>query len=213
MASLTAMIKKISQSEEVEDHIAVTCEALDKMHQFKPKAQQFLSAAHLGLLFEFLSPLPKFDKPRQIYQEHYGTVKQLVEKIVGGNEPKVIASFLKSQFQCLRTKKISWKLFFSKVDELAEGISSRSFSLEMKKLLDKFTNGNALEFVHRMYPESRDDEIFLNHKVLQDLKILNNHVVDLRSQHRSNEHLLNFRRSLFSCVVTTYGKKQLRKAG
>ena len=43
--------------------------------------------------------------------------------------------------------------------------------------------------------------------------MLCNHVAELRHQSRSNEHLLNFRRSMLSCVVTTFSKNQLSKAG
>ena len=213
LSGLNALITKISQSKKVEDHIEVTCESLKLMHHSKPQDQKFLSAAHLSLFLEYLSPLPRFEQPRQIYNEHYGTVKELVEKILGSDEPEIVTKFLRSQFQGLRTKKFSWNTLFANVDELADSISSRSFRSKMKKLLDKFTKGKALEFIHKMYPESRGDEFFLNHKVLQDLKHLCNQVSELRSQRRSNEHLLNFRRSIISCVVSTYGKKQLRKSG
>ena len=43
--------------------------------------------------------------------------------------------------------------------------------------------------------------------------MLCNHVADRRNQRSSNDHLLNFRRSMLSCVVPTFSKKQLRKAG
>ena len=48
----------------------------------------------------------------------------------------------------------------------------------MKKLLDKFTHNQAADFFYILYPESKDIEL-LNRKVLQDLKLLCNHIEDL----------------------------------
>ena len=40
-----------------------------------------------------------------------------------------------------------------------------------------------------------------------------NHILKLRRQRRSNAHLLNFRRSIIACLVSTHTKRQLREAG
>ena len=57
------------------------------------------------------------------------------------------------------------------------------------------------------------DKHFLNLQVMIDLKILCNHVVSLRSQKKSNLHILNFRRSVISCLVSSFNFNQLRKSG
>ena len=80
-------------------------------------------------------------------------------------------------------------------------MSSRSFNFEMKKLLDKFTKGKSVELFQNMYPQVRVDESLLMHKVLENMKILCNHVADRRNQRSSNDHLLNFRLNILSCVV------------
>ena len=104
LQSLSALIRKISQSETVEDHIEIICESLQNMHSSKPKAEKFLSANHLKLFSKNLNPIPKFIKPSQKSNEQYTVVKELVEKLVGDDEPEVISKFLRSQFSCLRER-------------------------------------------------------------------------------------------------------------
>ena len=104
LGSLSALIRKISQSERVEDHIEIMCESLQRMHSSKPKAENFLSAAHLKLFFEYLIPIPKFVKPSPKYDEQYKAVIELVEKLVGDDEPEIVSRFLRSQFLCLRER-------------------------------------------------------------------------------------------------------------
>ena len=49
LGSLCALIRKISQSDMVEDHMKLTCESLAKLHKSKPRyAQQYLSASCFG---------------------------------------------------------------------------------------------------------------------------------------------------------------------
>ena len=62
------------------------------------------------------------------------------------------------------------------------------------------------------FPKELDAD-FTNHKIMKDLMSLCNHILKLRKEKRSNVHLLNFRRSIIACLVTTHTKKQLRKAG
>ena len=40
-----------------------------------------------------------------------------------------------------------------------------------------------------------------------------NHIVDVRNKRESNEHILNFRRSIVSCFVSSFEMTDLRKAG
>ena len=78
-------------------------------------------------------------------------------------------------YMCFKSKMFNQlNLIFAKVEQLADKVSSRSFNFEMKKLLDKFTKGKAVEFFLKMYPELRDNEYFLNHDVLENLKTLCN---------------------------------------
>ena len=42
LGSLNALIRKISQTSRVEDHIQIMCESLKIMHWSKPKPQKFL---------------------------------------------------------------------------------------------------------------------------------------------------------------------------
>lgn len=212
MAGLNALVSKISGSDDVEDHIAVACESLKRIHKDKPKERQFLSGAHLQLIFEHLLPLPEFQKPLPRYKKHYESVKELVKKIAGDDNPETMISFLTSQFPTLSNREISWSSIFAQVEHLASNVSSRTYSFEMKKLLDKFTNDEAAAFFYKMYPEVVGKEI-LNHPVLLDLKKLCNHIAGLRRRKESNEHLLNFRRSIISCLVSSFNTKQLRKAG
>ena len=185
---LNQLIRKISGTNDIEDHIEVICESLEGIHKDKPKHQQFLSGAHLHFFFEHLIQLPKFKKPLLKFKTHYEAVNELVKKIAGTNELETITYFLKTQFPSLRAKDISWSSIFVQVEHLASNISSRSYSYEMKKLLDKFTNDKALDFFQKMYPEVADEEIF-KPPVLLDLKTLCNHVADLRRHKKSTEHL------------------------
>ena len=203
---------KISQSEKVEEHIELICDCLKGIHKKKPNPQWFLSGAHLKLFYKHLRPLNKFVKLLPMYKDQYEAVKEFVHKIAGGEEPQIVSSFLRSLFPSLRARKLSWSLIFEEVDQLAIEVSSTSSSYLMKKLLDRFTNGKAIEFFCNMYAEVAETQI-LNHEVSQDLKKLCNHVVELRKQRKSNEHLLNFRRNVVSCFVPTFNLKQLVKAG
>ena len=153
------MIMKISQSDRVEDHIQIMCESLEIMHFSKPKADKFLSASHLRLFLAHLNPIPKFVKPSQKYDEQYKVVEELVEKFVGDDEPEVVSRFLRSLFSCHR-ERVTSNSIFAKVKYLADKISSRLFNFGMKKLVDKFTKGESVEFFQKMYSELRDDESF-----------------------------------------------------
>ena len=212
IAGLNALIVKISGCNDVEDHIELVCESLQSIHKGKPKDEQFLSIAHLQLFIEYLNALPKFTKPLLKYKKHYEAFKEVVKKIAGGDEIATMISFLNSQFPFLSAKDLSWSSIFDQLENLACNMSSRSYFLRMKKLLDKFTNDESVEFFHEMYPETLETKIF-NHPILLDLKKLCNHIAELRSQRKSTEHLLNFRRSVISCLVSSCQKKQLRKAG
>ena len=212
LAGLSALIIKISGSNKVEDHIEVTCESLHSIHKGKPRNEQFLSTAHLHIFFEYLCPLPKFRKPQQKYRRDYEAFKEVLRKVAGDDDPVTMTSFLKSQFPSLAHRELSWSSIFAQLDNLSGIISSASYSSKMKKLLDKFTNDGAVEFFHEMYPGTVDTEI-VNHPVLVDLKTLCNHVSGLRRQKKSTRHLLNFRRSVISCLVSSFKAKQLRKAG
>ena len=83
----------------------------------------------------------------------------------------------------------------------------------MKKLLNKFTNDHAVDFFNKMYQSELIDEHFLSHKVMIDLKTLCNHVADLRRLKKSNAHILNFRRNVISCLVSSFDIHQLRSTG
>ena len=209
IASLSALINKISGSDDVAEHIEVTLESLKRIHGGKSTDGKFLSGAHLQCIFEHVIPLPKFEKPLGKYQSSYEAVKKLVKTIAGEDDQVRVKSFLESQFPSLRAEEISWKSIFKKVEHLAANTSSRAYAFQMKKLLDKFPNDEAVEFFREMYPH---DDI-INHEILLDLKKLCNHIGELRRNKRSNEHLLNFRRGIISCLVNTFSKNQLREAG
>ena len=149
MAGLSALISKISNSEEVDDHIQIMCECLERKHLRKPKPKQFLSTAHLKQFSNYLTPISKFSQPLAKHSEHYEAVKEIVKKTVGSYNPEDVSRFLRSQFTCLRDRKASWLSIFNNADHLTER-SSRSFSFEMKKLVEKFTSGKAVEFFHKM---------------------------------------------------------------
>ena len=150
LACLSASISKISGSTDVEDHIDVTCECLLSIHKGKPNEKHFLSTAHLDLFFEYLSPLPKFTKPLLRYRRHYEAFQEFVKKVAGDDDPVTITSFLKSQFPTLGTRELSWGSIFVQLEQLPGNRSSRSYLLKMKKLLDKFTNDEAVAFFRKM---------------------------------------------------------------
>ena len=159
-----------------------------------------------------MNPLPKFEKPVSRNQKQYDAVKEVVKKVAGSDEPKIVGKFLRSQFQSLHPRQPTWNFIFEQVEKLTSQVSSRSYTFQMKKLLDKFTDGRAVDFIQNQYPGSKDTDM-LRHMVMQDLKLLFNHIRDLRHRKKSNEHLLNFRRSVLSCLVTSFSPKQLRKDG
>ena len=206
------LIRKISKSETVDDHIEIVAESLNSIHKGKPKAEQFLSAAHLSLFYKYLTPVPKFEKLLPMYQEQYDAVKGFVKHLAGCNYPKTLSCFLRSQFPCLASREISWNTIFAYVDTLANSTESLTYKYEMKKLIDKFTNGQAIEFFMKMYPEVAEIDI-LDHQILQDLKVLCNHIANLGKKKSSNYHLQNFRRSVLACFVSTHQKTQLQRAG
>ena len=76
MASLSALISKISNSEEVEDHIQIMSESLEKKHLGKQKPNQFLSTAHLKQFSNYLTPISQFSTPLPKHNEHYEAVKE-----------------------------------------------------------------------------------------------------------------------------------------
>ena len=178
----------------------------------KPKAEQFLSGSHIPVILKHLNPLPKFEKPVSRNQKQYDAVKEVVKKVAGSDEPKILGKFLRSQFQSLHPRKPTWKFIFEQVEKLTSQVSCRSYTFEIKRFLNKFTDGRAVDFIQNQYPGSKDTDM-LRHKVMQDLKLLCNHIRDLRHRKKSNEHLLNFRRSVLSCLVTSFSPKQLRKDG
>ena len=210
--SLSAHIKQISQSSNVADHIELCLQTLLHLHKGKCHDQQFISASHLPLLYRYLTTLPKFTTPQPKHQLQYDAVKGLVKFLAGSEEPEILTSFLRSQFACLKNReKLSWRFIFDHVDDLKSS-NNKHYSIQMKKLLEKFSNGNPVEYFLRTYPEVLDGKI-INHKIMKDLMSLCNHILKLRRERRSNGHLLNFRRSIIACLVTTHTKKQLRKAG
>lgn len=211
LGSLCELIRKISQSEMVEDHIKLMCESLAKIQMTNPNAEQFLSGSHIPVLFEYLKPLPKFVKLVPRYQSHYDAAEEVVKKVAGSDEPKILKKFLKAQFKFLFPR-ASWKQIFEQIGELKSQVSSRSYTFEMKKLLNKFTHGHAVDFIENKYPKLKDTDI-LSSKVMQDLKLLCNHIEALWRQKKSNDHLLNFRRSIISCLVTSFSTTQLAEDG
>ena len=188
----------------------IVAECLNETHKHKAKQMQFLSAHHLPIFYEYLTPLPKFEKANPMYQAQYDAVRSLVKLVAGTEDPTILVCFLQTSFPFLAARQLSWNSIFDQVESLSNNITSTSYSYEMKKLIDKFTNGNAIEFFIKMYPEAADVDI-LHHKVLQDLKTLCNHIESLRHQHNSNDHLLNFRRSILACFVSTHQRLQLQK--
>ena len=65
---LEALIKKIAQSDAVEDHIELTSMCLVSIHKQKPMPASFLTARHLPLYFQHLRDLPAFTEPIQKYR-------------------------------------------------------------------------------------------------------------------------------------------------
>ena len=82
----------------------------------------------------------------------------------------------------------------------------------MKKLIERFAGDNEDQFLRDNYPEIfKVDNLSL--PVMEDMKKLCNRILDLKIENRSNLHILNFRRGILSCFVSTFEIKQLRKAG
>ena len=133
-------------------------------------------------------------------------------KICGANDPKTLSKFLRSIFPGAFCRK-SWKTIFEDLDKIKSEPSSRTYKSGMIKLIEKFVAGNNKnDFLAKIFPE-----IFKKiqgfQSVAQDLMKLCNHIMDLKSQNKSNIHLLNFRRSVISCFVLTFSISDLRKAG
>ena len=82
----------------------------------------------------------------------------------------------------------------------------------MKKLIERITGDNEVQFLKTNYPETFNIDN-LSSPVMEDMKRLCNQILDLKTEKRSNLHILNFRRSILSCFVSTFEIKQLRKAG
>ena len=203
------MIKKIAQSDAIEDHIELTSMCLVSIHKQKPKAASFLTARHLPLYFQHLRALPAFTEPIQLYKDHYAAVKQLVVKIAGAEDGKTLSTFLKSIFP--RALRNSWKTIFDDVDILKSRPSFKRYGHQLLKLIRKFTGGNMEEFVKNFPKLFTKSE--LSRPSAQDLMKLCNNIVDLRNRNESNEHILNFRRSVVSCFVSSFEIKDMRKAG
>jgi len=82
----------------------------------------------------------------------------------------------------------------------------------MKKLIERFVGDNEDQFLKTNYPELFNFDK-LSSPAMQDMKRLCNQILDLKTEKRSNLHILNFRRSILSCFVSTFEINQLRKAG
>ena len=137
-----------------------------------------LNSIYQHRALEHLKRLPKFKHPLPKHQPHYEAVKDVVTKVAGSDKPKIVTNFLRSQFPSLRAREASWRSIFDQADQVSSNITSSTYTYEMKKLLDKFTHNQAADFFYILYPESKDIEL-LNRKVLQDLKLLCNHIEDL----------------------------------
>ena len=66
----------------------------------------------------YLTSLPTFTTPKPRLQSQYDAVKGLVIKLAGSDEPEIVSSFLRSQFDCLNQRKINWSFIFDHADEL-----------------------------------------------------------------------------------------------
>ena len=207
---LEALIKKIAQSDAVEDHIELTSMCLVSIHKQKPMPASFLTARHLPLYFQHLRDLPAFTEPIQKYKDHYTAAKQLVIKIAGSEDAKILSIFLKSIFP--RALKYSWKTIFEDVDKLKSRPSLKRYGYSLQKLFHKFTGGSMEEFFLTNFPKVCKKSELLR-PLAQDLMKLCNHIVDVRNKRESNEHILNFRRSIVSCFVSSFEMTDLRKAG
>ena len=197
-------------SEVVEDHIELTSFCLDSFHKQEPKGHSYLAPRHLPLYFQYLQELPAFTKPMKVHNDHYSAVKQLVVKIAGAGDLKTLSAFLKSLFP--RALRISWKSIFNEVDILKCQPSTKQYGNGLLKLFRKFTGGNIEEFFETHFPEVLPKSERLS-QATQDLKKLCNNIVDLRNKSESNEHILNFRRSVISCFVSSFEVKDMQKAG
>ena len=197
---LEALIKKIAQSDAVEDHIELTSMCLVSIHKQKPMPASFLTARHLPLYFEHLSALPAFTEPKQSHKDHYAAVKQLVVKIAGAEDGKTLSTFLKSIFP--RALRNSWKTIFDDVDILKSGPSFKRYGHQLLKLIRKFTGENMEDYFVNNFPNVFT-KCELSRPSAQDLMKLCNNIVDLRNRNESSEHILNFRRSVVSCFVSS----------
>ena len=210
ISSLAALIKKVSQSDAAEDHIELTSMCLVSIHKQKPKAAAFLTGRHLPLYFQHLRALPPFTEPLQAYKHHYTAAKQLVVKIAGAEDAKTLSTFLKSIFpRALRT---SWKTIFDDVEKLKSQPSFKRYGNGLQKLITKMTGENKEEFFVKNFPELFQKSE-LSCPSAEDLKKLCNNIVDLRNSKESTEHILNFRRSVISCFVSSFQIQDLQKAG
>ena len=98
LSCLGTLIRKIAMTDSIEDHIEITTRSLVLLHKEKQNADTLLAARNLQLYFQLIKPLPVFSKPLPRYQDHYLAVKQLVLKIAGSDDQKILSAFLKRQF-------------------------------------------------------------------------------------------------------------------
>ena len=98
LSCLSALIRKIAMTDSIEDHIEITTRSLVLLHKEKQNADTLLAARNLQLYFQLIKPLPVFSKPLPRYQDHYLAVEQLVLKIAGSDDQKILSAFLKRQF-------------------------------------------------------------------------------------------------------------------
>ena len=115
IVSLSALINKISGSDDVAEHIVVTLESLRRMHGGKSTDGKFLSGAHLRCIFEHVTPLPKFEKPLGRYQSSYEAVKKLFKTIAGEDDQVRVKSFLDLNFHLSEQKKFLGSQYLKKL--------------------------------------------------------------------------------------------------
>ena len=111
-----------------------------------------------------------------------------------------------------RALRNSWKTIFDDVDILKSGPCFKRYGHQLLKLIRKFTGENMEEYFVKNFPKVFTKSE-LSRPSAQDLMKLCNNIVDLRNRNESNEHILNFRRSVVSCFVSSFEIKDMRKAG
>ena len=112
---LSAMIRKITRSDDVGDQIEVAFESLERSHIGKSKDGQFLSGADLQSVFEYLVPLPKFKSPLAKYKRYYEAVKELIKKIAGDDDPARLKIYCNLNFHISELKKFLGNQYLSRL--------------------------------------------------------------------------------------------------